>query len=185
MSPVQKLDLSLIVATTPGGKTIWRNSPIQWRLPSEQHRFAQITTKIGVVIMGLETCEFILTRNDSLLPGRYSIVLSEERSPLLRAHSISPVKSVEEAYKAIRNLGGRACIIGEEQVCTAFLPLVQTAFVTMVNAPINGDAHSPMIGRAWQCENATGFRRWHPSDEYATSFCTFVRKTTVAEKMTD
>src|SRR3989344_5483125 len=138
---VRRLDLSLIVAMTPD-RTIGANGALPWHLPSDLARFKEITTGIGTVIMGRKTYQSILARNGGPLAGRYNIVLSKQCSMFL-SPSVEFVTSLEEALGATTGRGGRACIIGGAQIYKLFMPYVQTAYVTLIQAAISGDTYFP------------------------------------------
>lgn len=167
------LALSLIVAMTPEG-VIWRDNSISWRLPSDMKRFKETTIREGTVIMGRKTWES-LPEKFRPLPDRCNIVLTRDCSQRL-SPSLEMMSSVEEACLAAAAHGRRACIIGGSEIYRLFLPLVQTAYITMVHAQINGDALFPNMRKSsWRCDDESMIRRWHPKDEHRTSFSILTR----------
>jgi len=167
------LALSLIVAMTPEG-VIGRNNSIPWRLPSDMKHFKETTVREGAVIMGRKTWES-LPEKFQPLPERHSIVLTRDCSQLI-SPSLEMVSSVDEACLVVAAHGGRACVIGGSEIYALFLPLVQTAYITTVHAWIEGDTRFPYMRKAnWRCDDKSPVRRWHPGDEYQTSFSTLSR----------
>ena len=173
------LDLSIIVAMTPG-RVIGNKGKLPWKkLPSDMARFKEITMDAGVVIMGYTTYMSILERNKKPLSERKHIVLTRKR---IRFHPemVHFVDCVEDALVETIVLGGRACVIGGEQIYKLFLPLpeVKRAFVTTVNAELRGDAFFPsLFDRKANNEAKMGWRivsrslpcRLDRGDEYETS----------------
>src|SRR3989344_3054918 len=112
MSPL--LDLSIIVAMTPGG-VIGNKGELPWKLSSDLAHFKKITTEVGVIVMGRKTWESILERNGKPLPGRKHIVIT--RNPKHPEYeSVCFVSSVEEANRQIASYGGRGCVIGGAEI---------------------------------------------------------------------
>jgi dihydrofolate reductase len=173
--PVCTINFSLIVAMTPDG-TIGNKNQIPWHIPSDLRRFKKITTDIGTMVMGRATYQSILERNGGPLPGRYHIVLSKDCS-FPRTECVEFVASVQEAIIAIRARSDKACIIGGGKTYALFLPYVQTAYVTMVDASIDGDTSFPGKFLSPEWENVGAFRSFKhdPEDEYATAYIEFRR----------
>lgn len=162
------LDLSLIVAMTPD-RVIGRNNALLWRIGSDIKRFKRITLEAGTVVTGFNTAASIMARNGSLLPDRHHIVLTKNH-PRLQTSSIDSVTSVEEALEAIRARGGKACVIGGEQIYKLFLQFVRTAHITTVHTSLKGDTHFPLLRPAsWACRRSIP-KYQLPDDEYPTSF---------------
>lgn len=172
---VSKLDLSLIVAMTQD-RTIGANGALPWHLPSDLARFKEITMGAGTVVMGRKTYQSILARNGGPLKGRHNIVLSKECSMILSS-SVEFVACLEETLGAISGRGGRACVIGGEQVYKLFLPFVDTAYVTAVQASVPGDTYFPegLTLPIWRHEGSFRSFKHHPDDEYETAFLEYRR----------
>ncbi|MFZ2167650.1 MAG: dihydrofolate reductase [Minisyncoccia bacterium] len=172
---IQKLQLSLVAAMTPN-RVIGNNGAIPWHLPSDLTRVNRITTGIGVLVMGRKTHESILRRNGKPLPGRHTIVLSKESSAEISS-SVEFVGSLEEALGAITSRGGRACILGGKPIYEMFLPFVDTAYITVVQASVPGDTFFPEGLTLPNWHNVGSFRsfRHHPNDEYETAFLEYRR----------
>src|ERR1035437_9299897 len=113
--------LSAIAAMT-SDRVIGRDNDLPWHIPSDLVRFEKITKEAGIMLMGRKTHESILARTKgATLAGRHHIVLSKTCS-FQSSDSITSVGSLEEACAAVVALGGRACVIGGEQIYTLFLP---------------------------------------------------------------
>lgn len=169
--------LSLIVAMTREG-VIGRNDEIPWYIPSDLVRFKKLTTEAGVVVMGRKTYDSILARNNgALLPDRHHIVLS--RTCSFQAAVVTTVASIEEACAAVKAHGGRAFVIGGAEIYKLFMPLVRTAYITVVRTspemPIWGDAFFPPMRLSnWVCKDMPSIPR-HLKDQYPTTFYIYER----------
>lgn len=173
------LDLSMIVAMTPGG-VIGNEGKLPWHLPSDLKRFKEITMEIGTVIMGRTTYESILARNGKPLPERKHIVLT--RKPIASEYeSVCFVGSSEEACQKVASYGGRACVIGGAEIYKLFLsnPCVSKVYVTCVYTSTCGDAHFPIPKRGlcaeWKCTRDSEDVQC-PTDEYKMSFFVYHRQ---------
>lgn len=178
---MRPIDLSLIVAMT-SKRIIGNKGELPWgHLPSDLAHFKKITTEAGIVIMGRITYAAILARNGKPLPGRKHIVLTMLRIPP-EHESVKFVGSLEEARKEVADYGGRACVIGGEEIYKLFLPTqdLTKAYVTTVNAPdLVGDAYFPEMtsgpNAEWRCTERARMCRVHPNDEYETSLSVYER----------
>lgn len=176
----KKIDLSLIVAMTPKG-LIGNNGGLPWRLPSDLAHFKKVTLEAGTVIMGHATYDSIIIRNGEPLPNRKHFVLSKK--PLVSIHkNVHFFGSFEEVCAEVAAYVPRACVIGGGEIYKLSLstPHVARMYVTLVNAPeLSGDAYFPAtleeIDAAWRCAETTTFGKWHPADEYETSFRVYER----------
>jgi dihydrofolate reductase len=176
----QPLDLSLIVAMTPG-RVIGRNTVLPWHLPSDLARFKEITTKIGAVVVGRTTYESILTRNGTILPERRHIVLTRNPLPVWAdsPELVVPAASTKEVLAAVEKCGSRAVVIGGAQVYDQLLPFVQRIFLTTVYTSVNGDAFftHPLKEDEWECTDTSGPFLRHARDDHKTSFDVYQRVT--------
>lgn len=172
-----ELDLSLCVAMTPE-RVIGRDNTLPWTLPSDMARFRQFTTEVGTIVMGRKTYESILSKTPygKPLAGRHHIVLSRVWSAP-PSHLVEFVTSLQGAFTAIEARGGRACIVGGEQIYRLFLPFVSSIHVTMVHTSIQGDAYFPeeLSGSKWR--RTSCLKKFDQRDEYPISFLTFERAT--------
>jgi len=167
-------DLSLIVAMTEE-RVIGNNNTLPWNIPSDLNRFRKIT--IGhPVIMGRKNWES-LSEMRRPLRHRSNIVLTRredyEAKGALVAHSI------KEAYLLARNTPGadEIFIIGGEEIYQQFLPYVQKAYITFVQASVPGKAYFPKWRNAdWVYERIPeSFSKKDDRDEYPTLFATWQR----------
>ena len=171
---MQQIDLSIIVAMTPNG-VIGNEEKLLWRLPSDLVRFKKITMDVGTMVMGRKTYESILARNGKPLPDRKHIVLTRKEHLLSAYASVQLVNSLEEACTEIIASGGRACVIGGEEIYKLFLPIpeVRRIYFTIVHAPkLNGDVYFPAMDpeAIWRCASRSVIRKWNLHDEYETSY---------------
>ena len=171
---MRNIELSIVVAMTPSW-VIGTSGTIPWRIPSDLRRFKRITMAFGNVIVGRKTWESI-PQTYRPLPNRHSIIVSRGGYVPTESGSLEVVTSVEEALMSVRARGGRAGVIGGEEIYRLFLPLTRTIHVTMVYANVVGDAHFPQVDRN-EWEGVSGERNLKEAgDEYRTSFLTYRRK---------
>ncbi|MFZ3043730.1 MAG: dihydrofolate reductase [Minisyncoccia bacterium] len=173
-----EIELSLIGAMTQEG-IIGRNNELPWYIPSDLARFKKKTTEIGIMVMGRKTYGSILARNNgALLPSRHHIVLSRTCS-FQDEDSLTTVASVEDACAAVKAHGGRAIVIGGAEIYKLFMPLVRTAYITVVHTPpempIRGDAFFPPMRLSnWACTDIPSLPR-DDRDEYPTTLYIYER----------
>lgn len=139
--------VALIVARTRNG-VIGRNNSMPWHLPEDLRYFKRITMG-KPVIMGRNTWESL----GKPLPGRDNIVVT--RNTNYHAEGALVVGSVETAIQRAKQLATeKNCeeimVIGGAQIYRAALPLVQRAYITEIDANINGDAFFPALEGNWQ-----------------------------------
>jgi dihydrofolate reductase len=139
--------VALIVARTRNG-VIGRNNSMPWHLPEDLRYFKRITMG-KPVIMGRNTWESL----GKPLPGRDNIVVT--RNTNYHAEGALVVGSVETAVQRAKQLATeKNCeeimVIGGAQIYRAALPLVQRAYITEIDADINGDAFFPALEGNWQ-----------------------------------
>ena len=126
-----KPHISLIVARSRNG-IIGKEGKLPWHL-SEDLKFFKQTTMGRPVIMGRHTWESI----GRPLPGRKNIVLT--RDPSYKAEGATVVSSLDEALKQF-GPDDIVFIIGGADLYRRALPLVDTAWVTEIEADVEGDA---------------------------------------------
>lgn len=126
-----KPHISLIVARSRNG-IIGKDGKLPWHLPEDLKFFKQ-TTMGCPVIMGRRTWESI----GRPLPGRRNIVLTRDSS--YQAEGATLVSSLEEALKQF-GPEDTVFIIGGADLYRHSLHLVDTAWVTEIQADIEGDA---------------------------------------------
>ena len=126
-----KPHISLIVARSRNG-IIGKEGKLPWHL-SEDLKFFKQTTMGRPVIMGRHTWESI----GRPLPGRQNIVLTQD--PAYKAEGATVVSSLDEALKQF-GPDDIVFIIGGADLYRRALPLVDTAWVTEIEADVEGDA---------------------------------------------
>lgn len=144
---VGKKTIALIVARTRNG-VIGRNNTMPWHLPEDLRYFKRVT--LGKpVIMGRNTWESL----GKPLPGRDNIVVT--RNADFHAHGATAVNDLETALLLADSLAtargaDEIMIIGGAQVYCEALPFVQRAYVTEIDADIDGDTFFPeMHANEW------------------------------------
>lgn len=165
--------LALIVARTRNG-VIGRHNTMPWHLPEDLRYFKRVT--LGKpVIMGRNTWESL----GKPLPDRDNIVIT--RNPDFYADGATVVNDFETAVLLAETLAnGRNCdeimVIGGAQVYAEALPHVQRAYVTEIDADIEGDTFFPALpADDWQ-ETARESHAACEKNPHPYSFVTLARK---------
>ncbi len=165
--------VALIVARTRNG-VIGRNNSMPWHLPEDLRYFKRVT--LGKpVIMGRNTWESL----GKPLLGRDNIVVT--RNANYHAEGALVVDSVETAIQRAKQLATeKNCeeimVIGGAQIYRAALPLVQRAYITEIDADIDGDAFFPTLEGNWQ-ETARESHAPCEKNAYPYSFTVLERNT--------
>ena len=138
--------IALIVARARNG-VIGRNNTMPWHLPEDLRYFKRVT--LGKpVIMGRNTWESL----GKPLPGRDNIVIT--RNAGFYADGATVVNDFETALlvaDALAPDAGEIMVIGGAQVYTEALPHVRRAYITEIDADIDGDTFFPsLIDADWQ-----------------------------------
>lgn len=131
-----KPHVSLIVAKSKSG-VIGKDGTLPWHFPEDLKFFKQ-TTMGYPVIMGRNTWESI----GRPLPGRKNIVLTRDKD--YKAEGALVVSSLEEALKLFRP-DDSVFIIGGAKLYQHSLPLVDTAWITEIEADFEGDTFFPEL----------------------------------------
>lgn len=110
-----------------------RNGQLPWHLPEDLKHFRRLTIDKPVV-MGRKTYESI----GKPLPRRQNIVLTHD--PSFSAEGVDVAHSVDEA---LRIAGGaeEIAVIGGAEIFTAFAARVDSAYVTRIEAAVEGNVH--------------------------------------------
>ncbi len=138
--------IALIVARTRNG-VIGRDNTMPWHLPEDLRYFRRVTMG-KPVIMGRNTWESL----GKPLPGRDNIVIT--RNPDYYADGATVVNDLETALLVADSFAS-ACgadeimVIGGAQVYAEALPRVQRAYITEIDADIDGDAFFPPMAGQW------------------------------------
>jgi len=161
------MKLSMIAAMARN-RVIGRCGRLPWHLPDDLKRFRELTMGKPVIV-GRKTFESF----GRALPGRVNIVLSRdpnfnpcrENSETTSRESFRTVclvaRSPAEALALAEKKAEEAFIIGGAKVFEIFLPLVDTLYLTCVEAEVEGDSFFPPFEHL-------GFKEvdrvFHPSD---------------------
>ena len=125
--------IALIVAYTKN-RVIGNEGKIPWRIKGEQKRFKEFTTG-NVVIMGRRSYEEI----GRPLPNRYTIVVSNTAS--FEFENCTTAHSLQEALEIA---GDRDVYIsGGARLYEEAIDLVDTMYITEIDAEIPGDTYFP------------------------------------------
>lgn len=138
--------IALIVARTRNG-VIGRDNTMPWHLPEDLRYFRRVTMG-KPVIMGRNTWESL----GKPLPGRDNIVIT--RNPDYYADGATVVNDLETALLVADNFASargadEIMVIGGAQVYAAALPQVQRAYITEIDADIDGDTCFPPMAGQW------------------------------------
>jgi dihydrofolate reductase len=143
-----KKTIALIVARARNG-VIGRDNTMPWHLPEDLRYFKRVT--LGKpVIMGRNTWESL----GKPLPGRDNIVIT--RNENFYAHGATVVNDLETALLLADSLADargvdEIMLIGGAQIYAAALPQVTRAYVTEIDADIDGDTFFPTLNaEKWQ-----------------------------------
>jgi dihydrofolate reductase len=136
--------LHLIYARAANG-VIGKDGALPWHLPEDLAHFKRMTQG-HPVIMGRKTWDSLPPRFRPL-PGRINIVVT--RQPGWQAEGAQAAPSLPEAL-ALCAGASEAWVIGGAEIYRHALPLADTAVVTEIDAPFEGDAHAPELGAQWR-----------------------------------
>lgn len=134
---MNKPTISGIVAISEN-KVIGRDGTLPWDIP-EDLQFFRDKTKGHTMIMGRKTFDSI----GRALPHRISIIITRDKA--YKAEGCIVVHSLEEAMKIAKEkeTNGEIFIIGGGQIFSMAMPLIDTLYLTVVHATIEGDAIFP------------------------------------------
>lgn len=136
---------------------------LPWHLPEDLKHFKRLTVEKPVV-MGRKTFESI----GKPLPKRRNIVLT--RNTAYQPEGVEIARSVDEVFEMTRG-DSEIAIIGGAEIFNQFAAHVDTAFVTEVDATVDGDTFYQPPQRPSTCE-VTGAA---PADERNAYAMTFAR----------
>ena len=156
--------LSILVAVARNG-VIGLRGELPWKLSSDLKRFKQLT--LGhPVLMGRKTYDSIVTALGKPLPGRVSLVLSQQANdanPDEVLPTVSPdqpglvryVRDLSAARRLARN-SEELFIVGGGEIYALTLPLADRLYWTWVEAEPAGDTHFPAMNwNEWQLRDQT------------------------------
>lgn len=133
--------LSLIVAMARN-RTIGRGNDLPWHIPEDLKRFKALTTG-KPVILGRKTFDSIVGRLGKPLPNRPHFVVTRGMDNIWE--NVTTHGDLQAAIAAARAAYPQddIAIIGGASIYALALPLVDTMYLTIVDADIEGDAHFP------------------------------------------
>ena len=140
--------VALIVARTRNG-VIGRDNTMPWHLPEDLRYFKRVTMG-KPVIMGRYTWESL----GKPLPGRDNLVIT--RNPDYRAEGATVVHDLATALHLAGALASarsadEIMVIGGAQIYREAMPYVTRAYVTEIDAELDGDAFfHELDAHAWQ-----------------------------------
>jgi len=158
-----------LIAAMAHERVIGRANALPWHLPADLAHFKRHTLD-KPIIMGRRTWESL----PGLLPRRRHIVISAESASRL-ASGPAETASTPEAALELAGLVPEVMIVGGASIYQAFLPLASRMLLTLIDAPIEGDAWFP----AWsEAEWREAKREHRPRDTvnvFDLDFVTFER----------
>ncbi|MEM7361721.1 MAG: dihydrofolate reductase [Bacteroidota bacterium] len=164
---------SIIVAMSKN-RVIGINNQLPWDMPADMRYFKRMT--IGCpIIMGRKTFE---SMGKKPLPGRNNIILMRT-PPTSSPQGCDIACELKEAFEKAAKTGAKEIfVIGGGRVYEQALPMVDTLYITEIDAHIQGDTYFPDFDRSqWQEVN----REKHTADaqhNYDYAFVTYTRKKT-------
>ena len=136
------MKLAMIVAMTKNN-VIGLNNDMPWHLPADLQWFKK-TTLGSPIIMGRKTYESI----GRSLPGRLNIILSRDIS--LAIEGCTVVNTIDEAMKIAEAANENAdsakdevFITGGAHLYNTFLDQIDTLYLTLIDAELEGDTFFP------------------------------------------
>lgn len=127
--------INLIVAHSKN-YVIGNKGKIPWKIPNEQSRFKKLTSG-NIVVMGRRTFEEI----GKPLPNRTILVVSNTIN--IDTPTVKTVSSLQEAINKFPDAD--IFISGGSRLYEEILPIVDTMYITVVDAVIEGDTFFPQF----------------------------------------
>jgi len=138
----------LIFARAANG-VIGRDNALPWHLPEDMAHFRALTRGCPVV-MGRKTWDSLPERFRPL-PGRRNIVVTRQAG--WRADGAETASGIEQALALCADAAD-VWVIGGAQIYATALPLADSAEVTEIHRPFDGDAYAPVLAPAHWRETA-------------------------------
>ncbi len=162
------MNISLIVAMTPGNQVIGNDGKIPWRLPADLKRFRELTMG-KPIIMGRKTHESI----GRALPGRDNIVVTRQEE--YQSPGCTVVNNMKTALHVASQSGMEIMVIGGAEIYEWGMLWANTIYATFVHGKYDGNVFFPVIpGHVWATEDV----ETHQADEkneVPYSYVTFKR----------
>ncbi len=147
------LELVIIAAVAEDG-TIGDDDEMPWHHREDLIHFKE-TTMGAPVILGRRTFDSIVSRLGTALPGRTSIVVSNQARAAIVDESNIPdgslvivVGSIDAALETAEDLGDIAFVAGGRTIYEQFLPIADRLSITEVPGRFDGDTRFPSV--AWE-----------------------------------
>lgn len=128
-----------IIAAVARNNALGRDNKMPWHLPNDLKRFRKITSG-HTIIMGRKT--FLSLPN--LLPNRYHIVLTRDKSFQVKASNVKIVHSIAELMEII-DKQEENFVIGGGEIYTQLLPYAQKLYLTLIDKEYEADTFFPEI----------------------------------------
>ncbi len=129
-----------IIAALNQHRVIGKNNQLPWHLPADLKHFKQLTLH-KTIVMGRNTFDSI----GKALPQRQNIVVTRQQD--FQATDVTVVHSIEQAIACAQSV--EIMIIGGAQLYEQVLPDVDTLYLTLVDAEVQGDTFFP-DWQAWR-----------------------------------
>lgn len=142
-----------IIACVDADLGIGNNNELLYHIHDDMVNFRSITMYNGVVIMGRKTFESL--PNHAPLAGRINIILTRDKDYNVDSiyDDVYIVHTINECNELCDSLfQDKECfVIGGESIYQQFLlnDLVDTMFITHVNAKNQADSHFPNVFENW------------------------------------
>ena len=162
---------SIIVALSKNG-VIGLHNRLPWHMPADMRYFKEMTQG-HPVIMGRKTFE---SMGSKPLKGRDNIILTRDPSSLSAA-GCQVASTLEEAFEKAQKGGVQEIfVIGGSQVYALALPMVDTLYITEIDATLQGDTYFPEFDKeTWQ-EVRRESHQANAQNTYDYAFVTYTRK---------
>jgi dihydrofolate reductase len=141
-----------------------RAGQLPWHLPADLKHFRSLTIDKSV-IMGRKTYESV----GKPLPRRRNIVLTRDFS--FGADGVEIANSIQDVFE-MTSREPEIAVIGGADIFDAFAPYVNTAYVTRVEADVDGDVYYNAPERPATCD-MLGEHAADDRNAYAMTFLRF------------
>ncbi len=138
-----RMKLHLIFARASNG-VIGKDNALPWHLPEDLAHFKRVTLGCPV-IMGRKTWDSLPPRFRPL-PGRANVVITRQQN--WNETGAQPSSNLREALQLCEQ-SENVWVIGGAQIYAEALPFANSAVVTEIDAPFEGDAFAPTFGPNW------------------------------------
>ena len=161
--------IAFVVALSEN-RVIGQDNGLPWHLPADLKHFKAVTAG-HPVIMGRKT---FVSMGDKPLKGRTNIIVTRQKD--YEAEGCIVVHSLDEALAKAKEHDEQVFVIGGSEIFKQAMPVVDTMFLTVVHAELEGDVYFPEVN--WE-EWEEVERERHEADErhrYAFSFVKMEQK---------